>query len=133
MSFKWLTLRDLADEAVCRNPLRINCWRWSDVPRPADHIQGHAVTAWHGEVFYTDTGESVDWDDLRPCAHCGLPRSPERHDGCIANLPDVVFACCGHGVEPAELSYGEPSENGDGPEYFRFSPVPIDHPARGRQ
>jgi hypothetical protein len=36
------------------------------------------------------------WKDGK-CKRCGLVRTSERHDPCIANLPGVVFACCGHG------------------------------------
>lgn len=31
------------------------------------------------------------------CAACKQFRTPEGHDPCIANLPGVLFACCGHG------------------------------------
>jgi hypothetical protein len=34
----------------------------------------------------------------RPCAVCHRLRTPEGHDPCIANLPGVIQACCGHGV-----------------------------------
>jgi hypothetical protein len=120
-------LQALADKPGCRNPRRINRWHWRDVSCPMGHVQGHPVT-WDGDehkLVYADTGETVDWEDLRPCKHCSLPRSPEFDDGCIAKLPDVMFACCGHGLEPAKLSYDCPAV------YFEFTPIPIDHPARG--
>ena len=33
------------------------------------------------------------------CAKCGLPPTPEGHDGCLGTLPEdiVMNACCGHG------------------------------------
>ena len=31
------------------------------------------------------------------CLHCDQTRTAERHDPCIANLPGVMHACCGHG------------------------------------
>lgn len=31
------------------------------------------------------------------CKTCGLYQTPEGHDPCIANLPGVKNACCGHG------------------------------------
>lgn len=31
------------------------------------------------------------------CRLCKEPRTDEGHDPCIANLPGVLFACCGHG------------------------------------
>jgi len=37
----------------------------------------------------------------RPCGHCGERFNEGGHDPCIANLPNAVNACCGHG-EPRE-------------------------------
>ena len=35
---------------------------------------------------------------LYPCAHCGLPPTPEGHDGCLGTLQgDIKNSCCGHG------------------------------------
>ncbi len=31
------------------------------------------------------------------CSWCGLPRTPEGHDGCLGHLPGAAAACCGHG------------------------------------
>lgn len=31
------------------------------------------------------------------CPKCAKPRTKEGHDPCIANLPGVAYACCGHG------------------------------------
>lgn len=33
------------------------------------------------------------------CPTCKLERTDEGHDPCIANLPGVAFACCGHGFQ----------------------------------
>lgn len=44
-----------------------------------------------------DSVVSDGWQD-RPCAHCGEHATTEGHDHCIASLPDVANACCGHGV-----------------------------------
>jgi hypothetical protein len=41
---------------------------------------------------------------------CHQLRTPEGHDPCIANLPGVIEACCGHGVCPGYiLMYGKES------------------------
>ena len=32
------------------------------------------------------------------CPHCKVRRTRKGHDACIADLPDVRFACCGHGI-----------------------------------
>lgn len=39
------------------------------------------------------------------CGLCGARRSAEEHDACIANLPGVAYACCGHGVRQAYVSF----------------------------
>lgn len=39
---------------------------------------------------------SEAWKD-RPCGYCGLPNTPQGHDGCLGTLPGVKNACCGHG------------------------------------
>lgn len=35
------------------------------------------------------------------CAKCGLPPTPEGHDGCLGTLDEsiVMNACCGHGLD----------------------------------
>ena len=33
----------------------------------------------------------------RPCNKCGESFTKDGHDPCIANLPCVMNACCGHG------------------------------------
>ena len=39
------------------------------------------------------------------CPQCGKTETAEGHDPCIANLPGVKFACCGHGVEEAYIIF----------------------------
>lgn len=39
------------------------------------------------------------------CALCLRPPSEEGHDGCIARLPGVRFACCGHGETEAYVTF----------------------------
>jgi hypothetical protein len=36
------------------------------------------------------------FDEKGKCKLCRQMRTDEGHDPCIANLPGVVFACCGH-------------------------------------
>ena len=43
-------------------------------------------------------GIRVGWWNGR-CKACFRTRTPEGHDPCIANLPGVKNACCGHGGE----------------------------------
>jgi hypothetical protein len=63
-------------------------------------VLGHRVTYdWDHEVFvYIDDGEVVQTPPQRPCVTCHLPPTEEGHDPCIANLPGIRSACCGHGV-----------------------------------
>ena len=59
------------------------------------YIFGHAVyydDGWR----YADTHEPATTD--RPCPKCGECETADGHDPCIANLPGVTAACCGHGV-----------------------------------
>lgn len=53
---------------------------------------------------YVDTGISVASPD-RPCGRCGKDATEEGHDACMANLPGVVNACCGHGHDPAYIMF----------------------------
>lgn len=38
----------------------------------------------------------------RICPSCGLNPTKDGHDPCIANLPGVMYACCGHGLDSTE-------------------------------
>lgn len=60
---------------------------------------------------YVNNGELRIQGGLeRNCIKCGLLPTPQGHDPCIANLPGVASACCGHGV--AEKSAYVLFENG---------------------
>ncbi len=62
--------------------------------------RGHKII-WNpkkDDWFYADTGELVTNID-RPCIRCGEKPTKEGHDACLGNLPNVKFACCGHGVK----------------------------------
>jgi hypothetical protein len=49
---------------------------------------------WHYDV----TGENIRDVPVPPCPVCKMLPTKDGHDACIANLPGVKFACCGHGV-----------------------------------
>jgi hypothetical protein len=49
---------------------------------------------------YADDGMPIDGNP-RPCKACGELETTLGHDPCIASLPGVRAACCGHGV-PSE-------------------------------
>ena len=60
-------------------------------------LNGHPIE-WScnkNQWVYSDTKEPTI-DHNRPCGRCGKTRVGE-HDACIANLPGVMNACCGHG------------------------------------
>lgn len=38
-----------------------------------------------------------DYDENGRCVVCKKRRTEKGHDPCIADLPGVAFACCGHG------------------------------------
>lgn len=90
------------------------------VPREANHLRGHAIE-WDGERWvYVDTGEptTAGWT-VRPCGHCGLPNTPEGHDGCLGTLPGVMNACCGHGDEGSVYIQWPGGSTTDGKEAVR--------------
>lgn len=41
------------------------------------------------------------------CDHCKRPRTADGHDPCIAHLPGVKFACCGHGKSPGYVVFND--------------------------
>lgn len=74
-------------------------------------VLGHAAE-WDGDEKlwrFCDTGEPVRTTlAKRLCPKCQKPPTVDGHDPCIANLPGVTAACCGHGVEIGYLYF----ENG---------------------
>jgi len=55
---------------------------------------------------YNDTNELIKESPDRECNHCGKYQTEEGHDPCIANLPGVEQACCGHGKSGGYLVFG---------------------------
>lgn len=65
-------------------------------------LRGHAIELVDGAWVYSDTREPTVVDGVyaeRTCGHCGIPQTPEGHDGCLGELAGVENACCGHGQE----------------------------------
>lgn len=60
--------------------------------------RGHEITRSNGSWSYLD-GTPVRDDPYRACGHCGQANTRKGHDACIADLPGVLNACCGHGIE----------------------------------
>ena len=65
------------------------------------HHRGHAM--WFDESVkewrYMDGALVKENWQHRPCGKCGEHFTSDGHDPCIANLPNVQNACCGHGNE----------------------------------
>lgn len=60
-------------------------------------------------------------DEGRPCAACDRRPTDDGHDACIANLPNVKNACCGHGHEEdayAQFASGEVVRGADALDFF---------------
>ena len=66
---------------------------------------GSSSSRGHDTIYDENTCQWVYEDDLspasheRPCPRCGKMPTEDGHDACIANLPGVINACCGHSVD----------------------------------
>lgn len=70
-----------------------------------NHYFGHAISTTDGKTWaYVDTGETIGVGQ-RTCPKCGIKQTAEGHDPCIALLPGVDFACCGHGVTRGYIKF----------------------------
>src|SRR5258706_1664533 len=59
-------------------------------------------------VRYCDNREEVPpGPSKRPCPKCDRLPTPARHDPCIADLPGVISACCGHGIEDGYIMFSD--------------------------
>jgi hypothetical protein len=47
--------------------------------------------------LYCDT-KTDSKEEIRKCPCCDKYPTEKGHDACITDLPNVEFACCGHGV-----------------------------------
>ena len=61
--------------------------------------RGHYIVFVNGEWLYADNEMPTANDRDRECGYCGRSNTKEGHDGCIGTLPNVMNACCGHGVQ----------------------------------
>jgi len=60
-------------------------------------LHGHPIFLQDEQWLYEDT-KTPTIGSSRACGHCGKMSTKEGHDGCLGTLPDVMNACCGHGV-----------------------------------
>ncbi|TRZ80523.1 hypothetical protein D4R86_04185 [bacterium] len=68
------------------------------------HRNGHKII-WNNTKrnWCYENGEVAKKD--RPCPKCGRLPTKEGHDHCIANLPGVKNACCGHGITDGYIQF----------------------------
>lgn len=65
------------------------------------YMRGHPVF-WDGAMWlWSDTLKPAD--GARECRLCHKMPTAQGQDPCIACLPGVAHACCGHGVEPPTI------------------------------
>ncbi len=69
---------------------------------------GHLITYnEETKLWYYADGTVANDSNVKPCTKCG--KMPVNgHDACIANLPGVKNACCGHGKTEGYIHF----ENG---------------------
>ena len=60
--------------------------------------RGHNITFKNDVWVYSKTNQPVYENPFIVCGYCGKPQTKDGHDGCIANLPGVKNACCGHDI-----------------------------------
>lgn len=70
--------------------------------------KGHEMKYNHEDEYwyFIDNGERVEGSN-RPCKRCGELATEDGHDACMANLPGVVNACCGHGDGPGYIMFDD--------------------------
>jgi len=61
------------------------------------YSRGHKIYFKNGFWYYVDNDKILDTN--RACKKCGMPPTEDGHDACLGNIPNVKYACCGHGVE----------------------------------
>ena len=69
------------------------------------YARGHKIFLdYHtSDWLYADTKEKYDTNKPRKCKKCNKMPTPEGHDACLGTLPDIQYACCGHGVGGAYM------------------------------
>lgn len=79
------------------------CFAGSKLGRAHGH---DIITDKDGVTRYCDDLSEVTADNLRPCPRCNLnPTDFGGHDPCMAALPGVRNACCGHGKDEAFVEF----------------------------
>ena len=53
---------------------------------------------------YIDNNESI-YSDRRKCRKCNKYQTKKQHDPCLGKIPNVISACCGHGIYESIIIY----------------------------
>jgi len=61
--------------------------------------KGHII----GDVRFADNKTPISMK--RRCPKCSHYPTEEGHDPCIAGLPGVEYACCGHGTDKGYIKF----------------------------
>lgn len=70
-------------------------------------LNGHRIN-WDVKKMRWIFSDGKPIKNIKPCPKCGMLPTKEGHDDCIKNLPGIIYACCGHGIEEGYLYF----ENG---------------------
>lgn len=57
--------------------------------------RGHKII-YKNSWIYADNNQSISVE--RSCIKCGKMPTKEGYDACLGYIPNVVSACCGHGI-----------------------------------
>ncbi len=77
----------------------------NDMPETFGMYRGHKMTLVKGAWLYADNETPVSENPNRPCGFCGLPNTPEGHDGCLGAIKGAANACCGHGHDRGYIQW----------------------------
>lgn len=72
------------------------------------YMRGHLIEFSGDKWLYKDTRSLAD--DSRACIKCNLAPTEEGFDPCIGFVKGAISVCCGHGVEPAYIKFGDKNE-----------------------
>ena len=70
--------------------------------------RGHEIVFDGKDWIYTDNGVLVKSQPNRNCFVCGEDNTAKGYDPCLGDLPGVLNACCGHGIDEGYIQF----ENG---------------------
>jgi len=72
--------------------------------KPSFH-RGHEIIVDNELWLYKDNNKPVKLDPNRKCNKCKKENTLEDHDPCLAGLPGVINACCGHGTDEGYIQF----------------------------